>query len=100
MALQAEQIHIVHFQHVLVGAAVRKVARLASFDLLGRVLKNEWPFLISMAGETDGVLGRGSPNLLGLHSPVGIVAIAALNQAFIHPMMKRHVELGFLLEMA
>jgi hypothetical protein len=31
---------------------------------------------------------------------VGVVAIAAFNQPFIYPVMKRHVELGFLLEMA
>jgi hypothetical protein len=49
--------------------------------------------------ETDGVLRGVRAHLLGLHGAVNVVAIAALDQAFIHPVVKGHVELSFLLKM-
>ncbi len=76
------------------------VARLASIDLHGRMLVDKRALLVGVALETDLILRGGSPDLLRAHCAVGIMAIRALDQPFVHAMMKRHVELGFLLEMA
>lgn len=53
-----------------------------------------------MALEADRILRGGSPHLLGFHRSVHVVAVAALDQPFVHAMMEWHVKLGFLLKMA
>ena len=100
MALQAEQVDVAQFQHVRIWPAVRQMARLASIDLYGLVLENKRPLLVRVALEADRVLCGGSPHLFGAHRAVHVMAIAALHQPFIYPVMEWHVELRFLLEMA
>jgi hypothetical protein len=100
VALQAKQVDIAELQHVRIRPAVGQMARLASLDLYRSMLVHKRPLLIRVALEADRVLRRGSPHLFRAHRAVHVVAIAALHQPFIHPMMKRHVELRFLLEMA
>ena len=58
------------------------------------------PLLVRVALEADRILCRGSPHLFGFHRAVDVMAIAALDQPFIHAMMERHIELRFLLQMA
>ena len=100
MALQAEQVDVAQFQHVGIWSTVRQMAGLTSIDLHRLVFENKRPLLVRVALEANGVLGGRSSHLVGLYRPVHVVAIAALDQAFIHAMMERHIELGFLLEMA
>jgi hypothetical protein len=100
VALQAKQIDIAQFQQVGIWSAVRQMAGLATVGFCGLVLVHKRPLLIRVAFEANRILCGGSPHLLGLHRSVRIVAIAALDQAFIHAVMKRHIELRFLLEMA
>ncbi len=100
VALQAKQIDVAQLQHVRIWSAVGQMARLASIHLHGRVLKHKRSLLVDVALEADCVLRGGSPHLVRLHRAVYVVAIGALDQTLIHSMMKRHVELGFLLEMA
>ena len=100
MALQAEQVDVAHSQHVGIGASVRYVAGGAAFDLHGLVLEDERTLLIGMAGEADGILGRGGAYLLGADRAVNIVAVRALNQTLIHAMVEGHLELGLLLQVA
>ena len=100
MALQAQQIHIAYFQHVRVGPAVGNVARLATLELYGFVLEHEWTLLVDMARKADNVLRRGRPDLLRFHRAVHIVAITALDEALVHAMVKGHIELRLLLQMA
>ena len=76
------------------------MARLASIDLHGRMLVDKRPLLVRVALEADRILRGGSPHLLGRTVPCGLWQSRALDQPFVHPMMERHVELGFLLEMA
>src|SRR5208282_924151 len=76
------------------------MAGLASFDLDGSMLVHKRPLLVRVALEANRILRRGSPHLFGSHCAVHVVAIAALHQPFIHPVMKWHIELRFLLEMA
>jgi len=100
VALQAEQIHVTDLQHMRVGSAVDSVAGLATLNLDGFMFEDEWSLLISVAGKADNILGRRRSDLLGLNAAVDIVAIAALNQSFVHSVMERHVELRLLFEMA
>jgi hypothetical protein len=100
VALQAEQVDVAQFQHVGIWSTVRQVARLASIDLYGRMLEHKRPLLVRVTLEADRILRGGSLHLLGLDCAVRIVTVGALDQPFVHPMMERHVELGFLLEMA
>lgn len=64
------------------------------------MLEYKRALLVGMASEADSVLLRRRPYLLRLDGAVRVVAVDALDQPFIHAMMKRHVELWFLLEMA
>ncbi len=100
VALQAEQVHVAHFQHVRIGAAMDDMARLASVRFYRRMLVNKRPMLVGMTLETNLILRGGQTNLLCQFRAVGIVAVAALNQAFVDPMMKRHGELRLLLKVA
>ena len=100
MTLQAEQVHVAQFQHVGIWSPVCQMARLAPVHFYRRVFEHKRPLLVRVALEADRILCRGSPHLFGFHCAVDVVAIAALDQPFIHPMMERHIELRFLLEMA
>ena len=100
MALQAEQVDVAQFQHMGIGSTVRQMARLASIDLHRLVFENKRTLLVRMALEADRILRGGSPHLVWFHRAMDIVAIAALDQPFVYPMMERHVELCFLLEVA
>jgi hypothetical protein len=83
-----------------VWSTVRQMARLTSIDLHRLVFENKRTLLVRVALEADRILRGRSPHLVGFHRAVHVVAIAALDQTFIHTMMERHVELGFLLQMA
>ena len=100
MALQAEQVDVAQFHHVGIWSAVRQMARLASIGLYRLVLENKRTLLVRVALEADRILRGRSPHLVGLYRSVYVVAIAALDQPFVHSMMEGHVELSFLLEVA
>jgi len=100
VALQAQQIYIADFEQVRVRPAVDHVAGFAAVHLHGRMLVDKRPLLVAVALETDGILSRGGPHLLGSHGSVRVVAIAALNEPFVDAMVERHGEFGFLVEMA
>ena len=100
MALQAEQVHVAQFQHMGIGSTVRQMAGLTSVDLHRLVFEYKGALLVRVALEAHRVLRGRSPHLVGLYRAVHVVAIAALDQPFVHAMMERHVELRFLLEMA
>jgi hypothetical protein len=61
---------------------------------------DERSLFVRVAGKANCILRRGIPNLLGADRSVDVVAVAALNQPFIHPMAERHRKLGFLIQMA
>jgi len=100
VTLQAEQIYVAHLQHVRIRATVSNMARLASLNLYRLVLEHIRPLLVGMALEADKILGGRGAYLLRFHRAVDVVTVAALNQTFIHPMVKRHFKLRFLAEMA
>jgi len=76
------------------------MAGLTSVDLHRLVFENKRSLLVRVALEADRILRGRSPHLVGLYRSMYVVAIAALDQPFVYPMMKWHVELRFLLEMA
>ena len=100
MALQTEQVDVAQLEHVRIGAPVGQMAGVAAIGLDRLVLVDEWPLLVRVTFKADGILGRGSSHLFGLHCAVDVVAIAALDQALIHAVMEGHFELGLLLEVA
>ena len=100
MAREAQQIHVAHFQQVRVWRAVRRVASRAAFDSYWLMFENKWAALIRVAGVAHGILLGRSAQLVRAHRSMRIVAIGALNQAFVYSMMKRHSELRFLLQVA
>jgi hypothetical protein len=100
VTLQAEQIHVADLEHVRVGTAMNHVAGRATIHFDGRVLINKGALLVGMTLETNRVLRGGHTNLFGQRRSVDIVAIGALNKAFVDAMMKGHGELGFLLKVA
>ena len=100
VTLQTEQVDVTEFQHVGIGPAVRNVARLAAIHLYRRVFVDKWSLLVDVAGKANGVLRGRRAHLLGANRSMNIVAVAALDQAFIYAMMKRHRELRLLVQMA
>ena len=106
MAGQAEQADVAVLQHVRIRAPVRDMAGCATFRLHRRVFEYEGSLLIRVALETDEIAGRGGSDLPrqairglpGSARPMLVVAVGTLNQALIHTMAKRHVELRFLLQ--
>jgi len=72
----------------------------AALNLHRFVLEYEWPLLVGVALIANRVQRRGSPQLHRPFRPMRIMAIGALNQAFVHPMMKRHLELRLLRQVA
>ena len=96
MTLQAEQVDVADFQHVWIGPTVRHVARLAAIYFYRRVFVDEGSTLVHVAGEANGILSGRSAYLLRTDRSMNVVAVAALDQAFIHTMMKGHRKLRFL----
>ena len=76
------------------------MARLAALHFHRLMLEYKRPSLVGMAREANGVLRRRGSHLLCPDRSVRIVAVAALNQALIHAMVKGHAELRLLLKMA
>ena len=99
VALETEQIHVAYLQHVRVRATVDQMAGRAAIDFYGRMLVDEWALLFGVALVANGVLRRGRAHLRH-HRSMDVVAVGALNQAFVDPMVKRHSELGLFAEVA
>jgi hypothetical protein len=76
------------------------MAGLATIHLYRLMFEHKRSLLVRVAREANRILRRGSPHLVGPHGTVRIVAVGALDEAFIHSMVERHIELGFLCKMA
>ncbi len=100
VALQAEQVHVADLEHVRIRAAVDHVAAFAAVYFYRRVFVDKRTLLVGVACEADRVLCGGHLHLLGALGAVRIVAIGALDQAFVDAMVKRHGELGLFRKVA
>ena len=73
---------------------MRCVTGHTTFDLQRCVLEDEWSLLVRMTLQTPRVNACCETSLLLFEAAVGIVTVAAFDQAFQHLVMKRPVELG------
>src|SRR6185437_8034827 len=94
VALQAKDIHVGDFQQVGAGGAMRVVASHAAIHLDGLVLEDEGAAFVHVAGVADGIGGGGGAELVRDGGAVGVMAVAALDQAFVHLVVGGHLELG------
>jgi hypothetical protein len=76
------------------------MAGLATIYLYRLVFEDKRPLLVRVARKANRILRRGSAHLVGPHCAVRIVAVGALDEAFIYSMVEWHVELGLLRKMA
>jgi hypothetical protein len=92
MALVAQLIDIGHVQQSSVLRSMRCVAGEASFCPYGGVLVDEGSTRLCMALGADRILIRGQLDIVVLERAVRIMAVAALDYAFIHLVMEGHVK--------
>ena|SRR5947207_3442614 len=67
---------------------MRRVAGNAAFSFYRSMFPRERPCLVCMTVKADHVLGGGGTQLVGQESTVLVVAVGAVDQAFIHPMVE------------
>ena len=92
MALVAQLVDVGNIQQAGVLRAVRSMATQASFRLDRWMLIHEGPAIFHVALGADGILVGGGPDVVVAKRPVNVVAVRALDQAFVHLVMERHVE--------
>ena len=92
MALVAQSVDRRHVQQSRVLRAVGRVASHATFSLDYRVLEDERSTHIGMALDADHILIGSRSELRALERAVDVMAVAALDCAFQHRMVKRHIE--------
>ncbi len=88
VALQAEHVHDADFQQPGIGGTVGGVATGAALGLHRHVLVDERSLLVDVALVTNGIPARQTPHLFYSCRAVRVMAVGALHQAFIHPVMK------------
>jgi len=93
MALVAQLVDIRNIQQPRVLRAVWRVAGNATVRLDWRMLEHKGPTRLRMALGADCVLIGGGFDVVVAEGSMRIMAVTALHQAFIHPVMKGHVEL-------
>lgn len=88
MALDAECIDIGHVQQSGVLRAVRRMARGTALDLYRRMFESKWTACIQVALGADCILIGSGAQLIVAECAVGIVAVRAFHQPFIHTVME------------
>jgi hypothetical protein len=73
---------------------MRRVATTAALSLDRYMFKNEWSLFVGVALHTNRVSTRHGSHLAESGGAVGVVAIAALDKAFVHPMVIRLRKVG------
>ncbi len=102
MALQAERKYRRPFQQPRVGGAVRNMTRLTAIDPQSEMLECERAPLAGVAFQTGFLVDETLVHLPRprSHTPcrsersMRIVAVRALHESFVHPMLGRHRELS------
>lgn len=88
VAFQAKQIYVAALEQTRIAGAVRRMAGDAALSLDGRVLPGEGTCFVSVAVKANLVLGGGGAQLTRQEAAVLVVAVGAIDQAFIHPMVE------------
>ena len=100
MALQTKDVEVAGFEQMRIGRAVWRVTRLAALDLSAGVLEDEWPLLVHVAREADGIPPCRRTQLLSEEAAMRVVTIRTVHEPFLNAVMKGHIELRFHLQMA
>ena len=93
MALQTEHVHQAHIEQPGIGGSVRRVATGAALCLHRHVLVDERSLLIDVALVANGVSARQGSHLPHCRRPVRVVAVVALHQALVDPVVIRFGEI-------
>lgn len=95
VTLQAHQIDLADPQEPRIRRSMRRVTRRAPFGLYRDMLVNVRPALIRMTLIADGVPARQRSHLPQRSGAMNVVAVVALDQAFVDAVMVRLGEVGF-----
>ena len=100
VTLVAQRVDVRHIQQPGILRTVRRVARQAAFTLHRRVLIHKGSTNVRVALGADCILIGGHPQIVIPEevvipeSPVHVMAVAALDNAFVHLVVKGHAERG------
>src|SRR5262249_32886901 len=100
VTLQAQQVDLANPQEAWVCRAVRRVATTATFCLHRHMFVNKRSFLVDMTVVANAVATRHCPYLAESGCAVNVVAVAALDQSLIDPMVIWFGEVSLLRSMA
>src|SRR5262245_7793197 len=92
VALQAQEAFFARAEQRLIDAAVRGMARDASFHLHRRVFEDKRTALLNMT--LDARFPTGLPHSGAIGGAVSVVTVGALHRAFCNPMVRRQRKLG------
>ena len=87
MALQTEHVYQAHFEEPRIGGTVGRVATAAALGLHRHMLVDEGPLLVDMALVANGIPGRQGPRLPHSRCPMRVVAVIALHQTLVDPVV-------------
>ena len=95
MALVAQGIDLRHVQQSGVLRAMRSVAPQTSFRLHRCVLEDKWSSRLRVALGADRILVCRGLQIVVPECTVNVMAVAACDQAFVDPVVERHIECRF-----
>src|SRR6476660_1823025 len=87
VTLQAQQIHLADAQVAWVSGTVWSVTAAAALSLHRYMLIHERPLLVGVTFDTDRVSAWHGPHLSKSGCAVDVMAVAALNKAFVYSMV-------------
>lgn len=94
VALEAEKVHLAHAQVAGIGRPVRRVATDTTLGLHGHMLIYKRSLFFGMALDTNCVATGHGPHLAEGGRAVDIVAVTALDEAFVDPVVIRLCKVG------
>lgn len=94
MALQAQQVHLAHTQVTRIARSVRRVATAATLGLHWHVFIDKWTSFIRVTLGADSIPAGQGPYLPESRCSVHVVAVTALDKAFVDPMVVRFGEVS------
>jgi len=100
VALVAQRIDARHIQHPGILRPMRIVAAHASFSLDGRMFVHKGSAHLRVAFRADQIRIVSRSEVAFFKRAVHIVAVAALDETFVHLVMKRHIEGGLRIRVA
>jgi hypothetical protein len=100
VALQTEHVHQANLEQARIGGTVGRMTTAAAFGFHGHMLVNEGPLLVDVALVADGITAREVLDLPQCSRSMRIMAVVALHQTLIDPVMIRFGKIRFGLGMA